>query len=118
MANHVLGFILFMLFCINRNLTFDCVSPLKTIKNALDIQSHFLHEYVKYVNCQRNHEHAHWQGYVAECFRNTSCIGIVTTSPPATCTLFGDAQNVTLQIEDLWLILDEFERLEGTFLFK
>ena len=115
MARCILRAVLVILFGIHCSYTYDCGSAMRTIKKARDIHSSFIHEYVRYVKCQRGHANAHWQGYIAECLGNTSCVGIVTTTPPVLCALFIDAQINNLQMEDLWLVIEEFERIEGTF---
>ena len=104
-----------ILFGIHLSYTFECDGSSKAMHKATDIQSNELHDYLGYINCSNDNRYgnANWQAYVAECFKNSSCVGIRSNTPRGICTLSNNLQTDPVEIEGLWLIIEELERFVG-----
>ena len=89
--------------------TFECDGPMRKIKKATDIQSTFLHDYLRYFYCQSDHGETTWQFYTSECLKNESCVGVRTRSPKVICTLSDSISDENVPIQDLWLEITAFE---------
>ena len=101
-------------FSILYNFTFACDGPMRTMQKGTNFESTFLQEYLRYFDCQSDHGNEDWQFYSVECMKNDSCVGIRSDTPSAAiCIVTSHPQDENLSIEDMWIMVNEFERFEG-----
>ena len=108
------GFCL-ILFGIHLSYNFECDGPSTTMHKAIDIQSNVLQDYLRYLNCTNDNLYGNddWQIYTAECFKNSSCVGIRSKTPQGICTLSETLRDEPVEIEGLWRVIEEVERCKG-----
>ena len=99
----------------------ECSGSNRTLTMATNINSNRFHEYLRYLHCQTDYTYDTWHMCASECFKNTTCVGILSATPFAICTRSYVRREQSVPIDDLWLMprdIEEFGKLIYVYMLK